>query len=106
MSDSAPDLFQPPQSGLVLTPCQSLALRRLVDVLKADDAIYSACPEIVRRSLAGILLPAYTSAEAQIAALEAAVEENLKLLERFGSRIQELERRRPTKHSSGEQSHD
>lgn len=86
------DLFAPVQDeNIVLPPCQSLALRRMIEALKADDAIYGACPEIVRRAIADILLPPYTSTESQIVALEEANAGGLKLLERFGDRIRELE---------------
>lgn len=89
-----PDLFAPEEPNIVLAPCQSLALRRMIDDLKADDSLYSACPEVVRRALADFLMPPYSSAEQQIADLEAARARDLELLEQFGRRINELEQRR------------
>lgn len=80
-------------SDITLNPCQSLALRRMIDAMKADDAIYSACPEVVRRAIADILMPPYSSAEGQISDLEKSIEENFKLLERFAARIRDLEAR-------------
>lgn len=86
------DLFTPLQDdNLVLNPCQSLALRRMIEGLKADDSLYDACPEIVRRALADFLMPPYTSAETEIKALLDDREKSLALLEKFGARIQELE---------------
>lgn len=84
----------PPETTMTLNPCQSLALRRLIDLLKADDGIYSACPEPVRAALADFLMPPYTTAEDQIRSLLEANSHGLKLLEKFGERIQQLERQR------------
>lgn len=90
---SAPDLFdQPPDTTMELNPCQSLALRRLIETLKQDDAIYSACPEPVRQAIAEIVMPTFSSAEAQIRALIEAQAEGLKLIEKFGARIRDLEK--------------
>lgn len=88
---AAPDLFSPPLGNLTLDPCQSLALRRLIDAMRDDDDLYEACPEVVRRAIADFLMPPYTSAEQQIADLQKWGEDNLKLAERFGDRIRELE---------------
>lgn len=52
-----------PESNLVLTPEQSLALRALIAALKADDGIFAAAPAHVRSAVASILLPSYTCAE-------------------------------------------
>lgn len=79
------------EPNLILTPYQSLAFRRAVDAMKADETIFEACPEVVRNALCDILLPTYTTAEAQISDLQKSNEEALKLAERFGRRIQELE---------------
>lgn len=86
------DLFAPVQdTTMTLNPCQSLALRRLIEVLKQDDAIYSACPEPVRRELTDIIMPPYSTAEAHIRALVEANVEGIKLIEKFGARIQQLQ---------------
>lgn len=82
----------PPDTTMTLNPCQSLAMRRLIDTLKRDDAIYSACPEPVRQALADMIMPPYSTAEAQIRALIEANGEGLKLLEKFGARIRDLEK--------------
>lgn len=76
-----------PSAGyLTLVPCQSLALRRMIDALKADDSIYSACPDVVRGAIADFLMPPYTSAETQVAAAEAQATKALGLLEKFERR--------------------
>ena len=88
------DLFDEPTPNITLNPRQSLALRRMIDAMKADDSIYSACPDVVRSAIADMLLPPFTSAESQIAALEKQNEDGIKLLEKFGAKIAELEQRR------------
>lgn len=77
---------------ITLAPCQSLALRRMIDAMKADDAIYEACPPVIRSALADLLLPPHSSAEQQILALQADRDETLRLLEKFGARIRDLEK--------------
>jgi hypothetical protein len=83
-----------PDTEITLSPCQSLALRRLIDALKADDAIYAACPEVVRSAFADFMMPPYSTAEAQIRALIEAHVEAVRLLEKFGARIRDIEKRR------------
>lgn len=85
-----PDLFTPAEP-ITLSPCQSLALRRMIEAMKADDSIYSACPDVVRAAIADFVMPPYSTAELQVKALEDSIAENLKLLEKFGSRIRALE---------------
>lgn len=79
--------------AVTLAPCQSLALRRMIDALKADDSIYTECPEVVRSALADFLMPPHSSAETQIADLEKHIEKNLALIDRFALRIRDLEQR-------------
>ena len=81
------------ETMLTLTPCQSLALRQMIDAMREDDSIYAACPEVVRKALCDFMLPPYTTAEAQIRALINANSEGLILLEKFGARIRDLEKR-------------
>lgn len=92
------ELFEPelpaPAPALTLTPHQSLALRRMIEALKSDDSIYEACPAVIRDGLASIYLSPYSSAEQEILDLRAANDEALKLLEKFGARIRDLEQRR------------
>jgi hypothetical protein len=78
-------------NDITLNPCQSLALRRAVDAMKADDTLYDACPDVVRSALCDFLMPHYSTAEKQIADLEKAREDDLLLLEKFGRKIQMLE---------------
>lgn len=73
--------------AMELSPVQSLALRKLIDALKQDDAIYEACPPIVRECLCDLLLPPYTSAEAQIADLSEAFDNAIRLLEKLGKEL-------------------
>lgn len=84
------DLFETAEP-ITLSPCQSLALRKMIDALKADDSIYSACPDVVRSAIADFLMPPYSTAERQIKALEESIEDNFRLLEKFGNRIRALE---------------
>lgn len=79
--------------NITFSPCQSLALRRAIDALKADDSLYTACPDAVRAALCDILMPPYSAAEQQITALEKANADTLRLLEKFGAKIHELENR-------------
>ena len=78
-------------SDITLNPCQSLALRSLIEALKADDAIYSACPDVVRSAFCDFYMPPYSDAEQQIKALQDHIESNLRILEKFGRKIQTLE---------------
>lgn len=86
------DLFESLEP-ITLSPSQSLPLRRMIEALKADDSLYSACPKIVQTAIAEFMLPPYSSAEKHIATLEDCIEDNLKLLEKFARRIKELEAR-------------
>lgn len=81
----------PPEEAMTLLPGQSLALRRLVDLMKTDEAIYTACPDAVRSALAEIFLPPHTSAESHVKALTEAHEAAVHRLEQFGRRIHELQ---------------
>lgn len=88
------NLFDPlPDTTISLAPTSSLALRRAIEAMKADDSIYTSCPEIVRTAIAEIMLPSYTSAEDQIRALIEANASGLKLIEKFGAKIRDLEQR-------------
>lgn len=82
------DLFAEP---ITLNPCQSLALRRMLDAMKADDSLYTACPDVVRSALCDFLMPPYSSAELQVAALEAHNEDLFRLIDKFAHRIKSLE---------------
>jgi hypothetical protein len=70
-----------------------LALRRLVEALKADDSIYTACPEVVRSAFCDFYMPPYSTAEKQIKALEDQNEHCLRLLDKFAHKITDLEAR-------------
>lgn len=61
--------------------------------MRGDDSIYDACPAIVRTALCDFLLPPYSSAEAEIAALKIDRDMMLRLLEKFADKIKELERK-------------
>lgn len=76
---------------ITLAPCQSLALRKMIEALKADDSLYTACPDVVRLALCDMLLPPYSSAEKQILALQDESDSRLRLAEKFGFRIRTLE---------------
>lgn len=82
---------------ITLAPVQSLALRRLVDAFKADDGLYSSCPDCVRAAFADFYMPPYSSAEKQIAALEAHRDELFRLIDKFAGRIKTLEATRSHK---------
>ena len=74
-----------------LTPNQSLALRNLIEALKADDSILDSLPEAIRAAVCDIHLRGYSTAEQQIKDLEAALEADLKLLEKLAAKISRLE---------------
>jgi diphthamide synthase subunit DPH2 len=78
---------------ITLNVCQSLALRRLVDALKADDSIYTACPNVVRDAFCDFYMPPYSTAEQEIKALHDDRESMLRLLDKFAHRIHDLENR-------------
>jgi hypothetical protein len=77
--------------NVTLDPCQSLALRRLLDALKSDDTLYDACPQVVRAALCDLILPPYSTAEDEILSLQSDREQMLALIDRFGRRIRDLE---------------
>lgn len=79
--------------AIALSAAQSLSVRRMIDALRADDSLYEACPEIVRSVIADLVLPPMMPAEHLIADVRNQVAENIRLLERFGARIRELEQR-------------
>lgn len=80
---------------ITLNPCQSLALRKMIEAMKADDSLYTACPEVVKDALCDFLMPPYSSAEKQIRALEDHIEQNLRLIDKFAAKIHALEARKP-----------
>jgi len=76
---------------ITLLPCQSLALRSLIEAFKANDGLYSSCPDVVRDAFCDFCMPPYSSAEKQIKALQDECESHLRLIEKFGRRIHDLE---------------
>jgi len=79
--------------NLILTPCQSLPLRKMIEAMKADDRIYKACPEVVRDAICDFYMPPYSSAEKQIDALNDTIEHQQRLLNKFALKITELEKK-------------
>lgn len=88
--------------NIILSPVQSLALRRMIDAMKADDRIYNSCPEVIRSAFSDFYMPPYTTAEEQIRALLDASDAGFRRLEKFALKIKEQEaqiaalRARPT----------
>jgi hypothetical protein len=93
MKTQSLDLFatSEPVECITLNSCQSLALRRLIDAFKADDGLYSSCPDVVRAAFSDFYMPPYSSAEKQIAALQDESESRMRLIDKFAGRIRELE---------------
>ena len=78
---------------ITLSPCQSLALRRLIEAMKTDESVYTACPDPVKSAFTDFYLPPYSNAEVQIKALEDHRDELLRLIDKFAYKIHELEAR-------------
>ena len=80
-----------PEANTTLTPTQSLALRRFIEALKADDSLYNAFPEAIRGLIADIHLGGYSTAEQTIMDLEAALEADMRIFEKLAAKIKSLE---------------
>jgi diphthamide synthase subunit DPH2 len=84
---------------VTLNVTQSMALRRLIDALKADDSLFTACPKAIRDAFCDFYMPPYLTAEAHIKAVEAESESRMKLIDKFAAQIVALEtelgRRKP-----------
>ena len=79
------------ETNTTLTPTQSLALRRFIEALKADDSLYNAFPEAIRGLIADIYLGGYSTAEQTIMDLEAALEADMRTFEKLVAKIKNLE---------------
>ena len=79
------------ETNTTLTPTQSLALRRFIEALKADDSLYNAFPEAIRGLIADIHLGGYSTAEQTIMDLEAALEADMRIFEKLAAKIKSLE---------------
>ena len=79
------------ETNTTLTPTQSLALRRFIEALKADDSLYNAFPEAIRGCIADICLGGYSTAEQTIMDLEAALEADMRIFENLAVKIKSLE---------------
>lgn len=77
--------------NLVLTPEQSLALRTLIDLMKADDTIFAEANPNVRAAVAAICLPSYTCAEEYTRDLLACIVGWETLATKMARKINELE---------------
>lgn len=76
---------------ITLNPCQSLALRRLVEAFKANDSLYSACPDVVRSCFCDFYMPPYSDAESMIKAIQEESAHRMRVIDKFGQRIYDLE---------------
>ena len=76
---------------ITLNPCQSLALRRLIEAFKANDSLYSACPDVVRNCFCDFYMPPYSDAESMIKAIQEESDSRMKVIEKLGQRIYDLE---------------
>ena len=74
-----------------LTPNQSLALRNLIEALKADDSILDSLPKAIRAAVCDICLGGYSTAEQQIKDLEVALEADMRTIEKLAAKIAKLE---------------
>ncbi len=72
---------------ITLNAQQSLALRQVIAAMRWDDSIYTACPDVVRKGLCDLLLPSYTTAEAQILDLKIQVHQLLNLCEKLKKQL-------------------
>ena len=79
------------ETNTTLTPTQSLALRRFIEALKADDSLYNAFPEAIRGLIADIYLGGYSTAEQTIMDLEAALESMYKLVQNLEAKRKKQE---------------
>ena len=80
------------ETNTTLTPTQSLALRRFIEALKADDSLYNAFPEAIRGLIADIYLGGYSTAEQTIMDLEADLEADMRIFEKLAAKLIALEK--------------
>jgi len=78
---------------ITLSPCQSLALRTLIDAMKADEAVYTALPDPLKDAFTDFYMPPYSTAEKQIKDLQDQNAHCLRLLDKFAAKIAALEGR-------------
>jgi hypothetical protein len=76
---------------ITLTPNQSLALRDLIEALKADDSILDSLPKAIRVAVCDILLGGYSTAEQQIKDCQEALRADMKTFKKLAGRIRMLE---------------
>lgn len=79
---------------ITLSPASSLALRRAIEALKADDSLYDQCPRVVRDAILEIYMPPMDTYEQQMQTMQEAGESVLRLLEKFAVRLKAAEGKR------------